>query len=66
MNRHIAIMCPTRNRRNNLCDVYTSWKETSTGCSTLFPVIDDDNLEEYTPRISGLEYMIGPHKKGRQ
>lgn len=60
MERKIAIMCPTRNRKANLEQVYGTWEQTNAGLSVLFPVIDDDNLQEYEPRIKGLEYIIAP------
>lgn len=62
MGRRIAIMCPTRNRGQALRDVHDAWKSTATGCSDLVPIIDDNDLTTYEPRIEGLEYIVAPAK----
>jgi glycosyltransferase involved in cell wall biosynthesis len=47
MEKKIAILMPTRNRKEKAFECYSSWLETETGFSDFYYVIDLDNKEVY-------------------
>lgn len=59
MSNKILVICPSRNRPENIQALYETWCETTAGFSDLIVALDVDNQAQY-PRIENVLYEVNP------